>query len=307
MKNKLTFILKENIFIFLDYGQAKHQFEYFRIAISLFSLLNFGCFLIDYRIFLVPNGIVTWEVTNANSFWFEPHLLKISSLFSISDTYLLAISTVFYVLSLLCLMLGLYTRLTATIAFIFFLLFSIQLYPFLYGVDLYQSVCLLILCVFPSGYSLSLSSKTANAQIIQQQKIGVRGLQIYLALTYFAAGFGKMQMDSWFNGEFIFLSLSDPTYQLVNFPKDIHYFFYILSGIIVVFAETLYFVFILIPYFRTLLLLVIITMHLLISLFMGLVPFGLLLILINIVSWYPLIFVDIKNVVKPSTSYDYAL
>lgn len=298
LKTKLLFLLRHNIFVFIEYGQSKKQFEYFRIVISLFSLFNFVLFLVDYKTFLLPDGIINWEVTNANSFWFELHLLKISNLLNVDSRVILYTISVIYIVALSLLALGIFTRLSSIIAFSIFLIFSIQLYPFLYGVDLYQSVFLLILCTFPSGYSVSLKPKIADTKIHDRQKIGIRGIQLYLALTYFSAGFGKIKMDSWFNGKFFFLSLTDPNYQLISFPKNLPYYFYVFFGILVVICELTYFILILVPYIRTLLLFVLITMHLFIALFMGLVPFGLLLILINIVSWYPLILKDAKSIFK---------
>ena len=69
MKTKLLSVLKQNIFIRLDYGHSKNQFDYFRGVIALFTLFHFLAFLLDYTFFLAPDGIVNWEVTNASAFW----------------------------------------------------------------------------------------------------------------------------------------------------------------------------------------------------------------------------------------------
>jgi hypothetical protein len=306
MKEKLFSVLKQNIFMRLDYGYYKNQFDYFRLVISLFSLFHFASFLLDYKVFLAPNGIVNWEVTNASAFWFEPHLIKISQLFHLENTTVLVVFSTFYIINLMLLALGLFTRFTSIAVFGAFLMFSVQLYPFLYGVDLYLSVCLLMLCIFPSGYALSLKPKSINDKIVNQQQIGMRGIQAYLAVTYLSAGLGKAKMASWLNGEFLFSSISDPNYQLFPFPTGLHYAFYMCLGIFVIITEMFYFILIFIPYVRTLLLFSIIGMHLFIALFMGLVPFGLLLALINIVAWYPLIVSDFKNIhkfIRPHESF----
>jgi hypothetical protein len=296
MKQQFLHFLKHHIFIQLEYGQSNHQFEYFRVAIALFSLFNLVFLFIDYPVFLDTSGIVHWEVTNASAFWFEPHVLKISNYFNVSATFTLLVSAGCYLLALILLLLGVFTRVTAVVVFCFFLLFSVQLHPFLYGVDLYQSVFLMLLCVFPSGYALSVKPKLINEKLRHQQQIGMRGIQLYLAITYLSAGLGKAQMPSWLNGKFIFMSISDPNYQLFQFPTNLPFYFYIVLGMVVVLIEGLYFVFICIPYIRTLVLVGIIMMHLFISFFMGLVPFGLLLALANVVAWYPLILKDISKV-----------
>lgn len=307
MKKKALYLLKENIFCFLEYGQSKKQFEYFRIAIALFSLFNFGSFLYDYEVFVDPDGIINWEVTQASSFWFDPHPARLSNWLNMSYQNFNMLAICLYVGSLVMLALGIFTRVSSLVAFFFFLVFSLSLYPFLYGVDLYQSVFLLFLTIFPSGYALSLKPKKSDDKILNQQKIAIRSIQIYLALTYFSAGFGKFKMDSWFNGEFLYLSLSDPTYQLLSFTQDIHYGFYVFSGILVIFIEMFYFLLILIPYVRVFLVFAIVGMHLFIALFMGLIPFGVLLMIVNLVVWYPLILIDLKKIFKIYKRYELAI
>ncbi len=307
MKKKALYLLKENIFCYLDYGQSKYQFEYFRIAIALFSLFNFGAFLYDYEVFVSPNGIINWEVTKASSFWFDPHPARLANWLNMSHETFNIVAICLYVGSLVLLALGVFTRVSSLLAFFFFLVFSLSLYPFLYGVDLYQSVFLLFLTIFPSGYALSLTSKKSDDKILNQQKIAVRGIQIYLALTYFSAGFGKFNMDSWFNGEFLYLSLSDPTYQLLSFTYNVHYGFYVFSGILVVFIEMFYCMLVLIPYVRTVLIITIVGMHLFIALFMGLIPFGVLLMMVNLVVWYPVILTDLKKLLKIYKRYELAI
>ncbi len=300
MNYRIPYPVKANIFAYLNYGHAKHQFEYFRIAVAAFSLFNFFLFLLDYDVLLASNGMISWEVTSANSFWFEPHLQKLTSLI---DAELLLNGAIFiYILSLTLLGLGIKARLMAVISFGGFLLFSVHLHPYLYGVDLYQSVFLFFLCVFPSGYSLTLSRCSLSADVFHHQQIAIRVIQVYLMITYFSAGLGKIQMPSWLNGEFLFLSLSDPTYQLIQLPINLDYHFFVLSGCFVVFLEFLYPLLILIPYVRSFLLLSILGMHGVIIVFMGLVPFGILLIIMNLVVWHPLLVKDYQTIIKSRES-----
>ena len=298
MNKLLENIVKQHIFYKINYSNDKNQFEYFRIAIALFSLFSFLLFCLDFQVFLDPNGIINWEVTNAGSFWFEPHLLKICEATYLAPETILYFTSFCYVLCLILLALGVYTRIMALLSLFLFLIFSIQLHPFLYGVELYQNVFLLFLCIFPSGYGISIRPLPMTNSIKLAQQIGIRTIQIYLALTYFSAGFGKAQMASWFNGEFLFLSLIDPSYQLLTFPKNLPIYFYSFSGILVITLETLYAIFILIPFVRSFLIVSIVLMHVFIALFMGLVPFGILLGLVNLVVWYPLLKKDYQVIIQ---------
>ena len=296
MSFNIPYPIKANIFAYPNYGYAKSQFEYYRIALSIFSIFNFFLFIIDYDVLLSANGMINWEVTSANSFWFEPHLQKLTNIFN--PNLLLYSSSFIYISSLIFLALGIKTRLMAILAFACFLLFSVHLHPYLYGVDLYQSVFLFFLCIFPSGYSKTIFSKSSKIDVTSEQQIAMRAVQIYLMITYFSAGLGKIQMPSWLNGEFLFLSISDPTYQLIPFPDNLGYLFFVISGCFVVFIELLYPLLVLIPYIRSFLIINIIGMHLFILLFMGLVPFGTLLIIMNLIAWYPLIIKDYRSIIK---------
>lgn len=281
-----------------NYSYTEGQFEILRIGIALFSIFNFLLFCVDYNFFLAPDGIVSWEVSNASTFWFEPHLLKISSFLAVSELAVLNVSITLYLASLILLALGVYPRLAAISSLSFFLIFSSQLYPFLYGVELYQNVLLLFLCIFPSGYKYSLQSLKLNDSIIDIQRIGIRTIQLYLGLTYLSAGLGKAQMKSWLNGEFLFLSLSDPTYQFFLFPTDLPIQVYTCLGILVVALEACYILLVLIPMVRSILILSIVGMHIFIAFFMGLFPFGMLLALVNIIVWYPILFEDFYRLKK---------
>lgn len=297
---KYSKVVADNLFYNLDYSFSPFQFKYFRIIIAFYSLLSFISYIIDYDIFLSSTGLISWEVTDASAYWFEPHLLKLSNFLSINKDYVLICFSTLNLTTLFLLMIGVYTRLTSILCFAFHLIFSVILHPYQYGVDLYHTVFLLFLTIFPSGFSKCRfkNNKIINIKLENQQKIGIRTIQLYLCLTYFSAGFGKSKMDSWYNGEFIFLSLSDSNYHFLNFPLDINYNIFLLLGIFVIIIESLYFIFICIPYLRTILIISISLMHLFISFFMGLFPFGILLFAVNIVSWYPLLIIDFKKILK---------
>lgn len=305
MNFQIPYPIRANIFANLKYGYADSQFEYFRIGIALFSIFNFGLFLIDYDVFLANTGMINWEVTNANSYWFEPHLQKLTRY--ISPSFLVYIGSLIYLSSLMFLVFGIQTRLAAIVSFFCFLVFSVQLFPYLYGVDLYQSVFLLFLCIFPSGYSKTLFIRKNQNDVGQDQQIAIRTIQIYLMITYFSAGLGKIQMPSWLNGEFLYLSISDPTYQLIPFPDLFESQFYVISGCMVVLMELLYPLLMLIPIIRSILLISIVGMHLFILLFMGLIPFGALLIIANLIAWYPLFLSDYRSIFKLKHHENYSI
>jgi hypothetical protein len=101
-------------------------------------------------------------------------------------------------------------------------------------------------------------------------------------------------MGNWWNGKFIFYLLTDPTiitYSLVS--THLPSFVYAFLGISVVVIESFYVVLVWVPLVRTVLLFFILMMHLFIAVSMGLTAFGILLISLNLVCWYPVLHKDI--------------
>jgi hypothetical protein len=295
-KNIISNILKENFFYGLEFGQAKNQFEYFRITIGCLSLLFFIFYLLDYDLLLSSTGLITWEVSNANSYSFEPSFYKLSTFFGIKGNAVQNFAIVVYIICLLSIIAGRFVQLTAFVAFIIFRIFCIQLVPFVHGVELYQSVFLLFLIVFPSGISRTGKKINTSSNENKSQQYAIRGLQWFLIFTYTSAGYHKALMPQWYNGEMIYVVISDPNYRLLQFPTNLPSYIYIALGISTLVFEFGYSILLLIPYLRSILLVSVVMMHLFICLFMSLIPFGLLLASANIVLWYPLVLADFKKI-----------
>ena len=294
----LSSILKENLFYQIEYGQSKNQFEYFRIAIGCFSLLFFIFFLLDYNLLLSSTGLITWEVSNANSYSFEPSFYKLSNFLGIEGNAVQNFAIALYMICLLSIIAGRFVQITAFVAFIIFRIFCIQLVPFVHGVELYQSVFLLFLIIFPSGISNTGKKVNSNNNTNKSQQYAIRGLQWFLIFTYTSAGYHKSLMPQWYNGEMIYSVISDPNYQFLEFPTNLPSYIYIILGVSTLVVEFGYSIFLLIPYLRSFLVVSVVMMHLFICLFMSLIPFGLLLASANIVLWYPLIVADLKKIIK---------
>ncbi|TKC05563.1 hypothetical protein FA048_17725 [Pedobacter polaris] len=292
---KIKSVLKDNVFYNITYCYSANQLEVFRILVAAFAIISMFTLVLDYDVFFAPNGIVNWEVSNANALWFECHPQKIADFLNVPPQYVMITILTLYFLSLITLLLGVWTRLSAIVCLITFTLITNVMSSFAFGVDIYQSVCFFFLTIFPTGYSLSLIKKDSYHSLSEIKQICVRVLQLYLIITYMSAGFEKAFMLNWWNGRFIYFLSNDPTIMTTNFfPKDQSILFYAFFGIMVVFMESLYFILVWFKKTRLYIIVIIISMHLFIGLFMDLLFFGVLLIILNIVCWYPAIFVDFK-------------
>jgi hypothetical protein len=288
-------VLKDNVFYNITYCYNANQLEIFRILVALFAIISMYTLVLDYDVFFAPNGIVNWEVSNANALWFECHPQKIADFLSIPPNHVMIAILTLYFLGLVALLLGLYTRLSAIICLITFTLITNVMSSFAFGVDIYQSVCFFFLTIFPTGYSLSLVKKDNYPNLNEIKQICIRVLQLYLIITYISAGFEKAFMLNWWNGRFIYFLSNDPTIMTTSFfPKDQNSLFYVFFGIMVIFIESLYFMLVWFKETRLYIFVIIISMHLFIALFMDLLFFGVLLIVLNVVCWYPAILANLK-------------
>jgi hypothetical protein len=281
-------LLKYNFFYRAHLNYAAEQVDVFRVMMVLYSLCSFLFLLLDYPVLLAPHGLINWEVTNASSFWFELHPAKIAALLGVSGDAVMSGIIYTYLAALVLLLLGIWSRISAIIALLLFVTLSNVLSPYGYGVDVYHTVTLFFLAVFPTGYYMVLRPKTGSADMDTVRQLCIRALQLYIGLTYLNAGVEKAFMPNWWNGKFIYYLLSDPTAITHNLvPLNLPIPVYVTLGILVVLMESLYLFLVWVPMVRTFMVLSIIAMHLFIAWSMGLTAFGILLILLNLVCWYP--------------------
>jgi hypothetical protein len=211
VKDTLRKVARQHFFYNSDVNYAAEQLEVFRIGIALFSLVSFITLLLDYHIFFAPDGLINWEVTNANSFWFELHPEKIAALTGLGRETTILTIIYLYLTSLILLLLGIWPRVSAIVALILFVTLSNTLSPYGYGVDVYHTVNLFLLCIFPTGYLLSVRTKASALNTKAIREMSVRVLQLYIGLTYLNAGVEKAFMPNWWNGKFIYYLINDPT------------------------------------------------------------------------------------------------
>jgi hypothetical protein len=81
-------------------------------------------------------------------------------------------------------------------------------------------------------------------------------------------------------------------------PNNLPVPVYATLGITVVLVESLYIFLVWIPVVRTVMIAAIILMHLFIAYSMGLTSFGVLLILLNLICWYPAIYRDFLKIFR---------
>ncbi len=158
-----------------------------------------------------------------------------------------------------------------------------------YGVNRYFHVFLFLMVFMPIGESYSLDRrKRGEAETpTVSARLSLRFLQVALLLTYLNAGVAKAAGTEWWTGDAIWRVLNLPEFTTGNFfwlasvpliPK--------ILGWGTLFLETFYIVGVWIPRVSALWVLAIVSMHLAIAAYMGLMTFGLTLAFLNLALFW---------------------
>ena len=182
-----------------------------------------------------------------------------------------------YVASLVGLGLGLFTRVSAVMAWFLHWTLISTAGATSYGADTYAHIFLFYLMLAPAGdaWSLDALRSRASRPPSSAARLGLRVMQIHLCVSYLASGIMKSAGVQWWNGELIWRALSLPVYQqrdmtwLASYPWICQ-----IAGLVALFTELGYCVFIWPRRTRRLWIKAIVALHLGIGLFLGLGVFA---------------------------------
>jgi hypothetical protein len=186
---------------------------------------------------------------------------------------------------------GLFTRVTSILAAVITLSYCHRLIGMQFGLDQVNALLALYLAVGPSGavYSLDryLACRKAGRQLPIEPSvsgnIAVRLIQLHMCIIYLFGGISKMRGDTWWDGSAVWLAIASYEYQsldmtwLARFP-----FVVALAAHITVFWETFYCVLIWPRATRPIFLALAVMVHGGIALCLGMITFGLAMLIANI-------------------------
>jgi hypothetical protein len=193
-----------------------------------------------------------------------------------------------------CLLLGLFSRTAAVLAWFLHLCAAESGGLLVYGADNFMTTGLfyLMLSPLPDRYALDqrwngtsgpVDSKPKDPQLLGFWR---RVLQVHLCYVYFIGGLAKSLGNGWWNGNNLWLSLTRPPFNLLS-PDVLFRFKYSLPilGISILVLEVGYPVFIWIKKTRVFWLVCIVAMHIGIGLMMGMYLFALVMIVLNVAAF----------------------
>jgi hypothetical protein len=187
-----------------------------------------------------------------------------------------------------CLLLGLFCRPAAIIAWFLHVCAAESGGLLAYGADNFMTIGLFYLMLSPLPDRYSLDRQLVKTQLKNPQLLGFwqRVLQVHLCFVYFFGGLAKLLGSGWWNGSNLWRALIRPPFNLLS-PDILVRFKYALPvlGILICLIEIGYPVFIWIKKTRFLWLVCILAMHVAIGLTMGMYLFALVMIVLNLAAF----------------------
>ncbi len=193
------------------------------------------------------------------------------------------------ILTMLLFTLGLWTRGTAILSFLFMVSYAHRATGALFGLDQINGFLTLYLAIGPSGAAYSVDqwlrrkrSLPDSARPSVMANIALRLIQVHLCVVYLFAGCAKLQGASWWNGEAIWGAIGSLDYQTVDLTWLAHAMWLVNLVTIVSLAWEVSYPFLIWnrharPFYLALAVLV----HLGIGLCMGMLTFGAIMIIAN--------------------------
>jgi hypothetical protein len=281
---------------FLFPSESDTWLTVFRIGLGL-QVTLYALFLrSDWHYLFASSGkgLVGREIGEAITSFESPLIPKLSWLVAfgrntnISEETVLSIAWACLLCMGLLLLLGLFCRPAAIIAWFLHLCATESGGLFAYGADNFMTTALfyLMLSPLPDRYSFDqwiVKTKPKNPQLLGFWR---RVLQVHLCFIYLIGGLAKCLGNGWWDGSNLWRSLIRPPFNLVS-PEILVPFKYALPvlGILICLLEVSYPIFIWIKKTRFVWLICILVMHAAIGLMMGLYLFALVMIVMNVAAF----------------------
>jgi len=268
----------------------------FRIGLGL-QLLGYTLFLRSdwHHLFATTGkGLVGRELGDAIASFDSPLIPKLGWLVvfgqhvGIHEEAILSVAWACLLCMGCCLLLGLFCRPAAIIAWFLHLCAAESGGLLAYGADNFMTMALFYLMLSPLPDRYSFDRRLFQTKVADPKLLGFwrRVLQIHLCFVYFFGGMAKFLGSGWWDGSNLWRSLIRPPFNLIS-PDILIRFKYALPvlGISICLIEVGYPVFIWLKKTRFLWLVCILALHAAIGVMMGLYLFALVMIVLNLAAF----------------------
>ncbi len=213
-----------------------------------------------------------------------------SLFFKIEQPWMLWSVHIFALLVFFCLMLGLFSRTTAVLAFLLAVSYAHRVSPgAFFGLDKINCMFALYLMLGPCGACYSLDrirrlrrGDTSPAAPSTSANVAIRLIQLHLCIIYLFSALAKMQGENWQAGSAVWWAVANYEYQsldatwLAGWPVLVA-----LATHLTIFWELFYCCLIWNRFLRPIMLWMAVATHVGIAMFMGMITFGLAMLFAN--------------------------
>lgn len=184
---------------------------FFRIAIASLGLIQGGWLVSNISLLYGADGLVPWSLSKGIVSPYMPQLSWLQPLATMTNTnpdiWVYTLMGL-YLLSLLSLLVGNYTRLSVAIAWLLQFMFINTGFMAAYGVETFMHIALFYCILMPVGSTFSIDALVKpRLEKPSLNALSIRVLQIHLCLVYIASGAEKAVGEQWWNGEAIWQAL----------------------------------------------------------------------------------------------------
>ncbi len=188
-------------------------------------------------------------------------------------------------------MVGLFSRITSVLAFLLTISYCHRLEGALFGLDQVNAMLAMYLMIGPCGavYSVDrwLAKRKAGGELPRPAattsgNIAIRLIQVHMCVIYLFGGISKMRGEMWWDGTAVWYAISNLEYQSLDITWLVRYPWLIATlSHITVFWETFYCFLVWPRATRPIVLGLAVCVHGGIALFLGMITFGLVMIIAN--------------------------
>lgn len=280
--------MKERFYNFMLKPASAQPLAALRISLGVFLLSQAYMLRGSLYDFFSSSGYIQGDLVHLMN---NPMLPQIAWLhqglarFSVSEEFCIVAVASAYLLSLLFLTAGLFTRIASVAAWFLHWTLMNSAESTTYGVDLYTHVFLFYLMWVPAGDAWSIDSLRSpqGPRVSSAARLGLRIMQLHLCVSYLASGIEKAQGIQWWNGELFWRATMLPVYKQYDFSWLAHWpGLSMVAGWATLLLETGYCVFIWPRATRKFWLVGIVGLHLGIVFLLGLTLFGLVMVILSV-------------------------
>jgi hypothetical protein len=276
--------------------RANDTLAVMRIATGLMIAYVHAIWLYDLSAFLGPNSLVDAETLTK----FHAGQWKWSYLSGVESMGLLTLHQCVAILAGLAMAAGLLTRISGPLAWFLTLMVCHRVTPFIFGLDQIVVFLSMYMMVAPAGSVWSVDAWIRDRRLSRSElpswigflfpteaastmtNVATRLIQCHLCVIYLFGGLGKLRGEMWWEGTAIWFAAASYEYQSMDLTW-IGRFPTLVSGIthFTVLWETFYIALIWPRQTRPIMLLTAVMVHMGIGLFMGMITFGVIMLVAN--------------------------